>query len=82
MPSLHGVLARSVLRIVVIRRDDLIQNTGDYLSGILLELHHQIRQHTMQPSASGIVASASWNPEPIRDTVFVPKNPFAVIAVA
>jgi hypothetical protein len=31
----------------------------------VLELHHQVRQHTMQLPASGIIAPASGNPEPL-----------------
>ena len=82
MPSLHGILAGPVFRICIIRMNDPVQDTGDQLGGILLELYHQIRQHAMKFSASRIVALASGDPEPFRDTAFVPEYALAVITVA
>ena len=81
MPALHGVLTGPVFRIRVIRMNDIIQDTGDQLSGILLEPYHQIRQHAVELSATRIVAPASWDPEPFRGTAFVSEDAFAVITV-
>ena len=81
MPSLHGILAGTVLCVGVIRMNDPVQNTGDHLCGILLELHHQVRQHTVKLSTPGIIAPASGDPEPFQAPSFMPEDAFAVIAV-
>ena len=81
MPSLHGILAGPVFRIRIIRMNDPVQDTGDQFCGILLELYHQIRQHTVEFSASRIVTPASWDPEPFRGSAFMPEDTFAVISV-
>lgn len=82
MPSLHGILAGPVFRIRIIRMNDPVQDTGDQLGGILLELYHQIRQHAVEPSASRVVAPAPGNPKPFRDAALVPEDAFAVITIA
>ena len=81
MPSLHGILAGPVFRIRIIRMNDPVQDTGDQLGGILLEIYHQIRQHAVEPSASRVVAPAPGNPKPFRDAALVPEDAFAVITV-
>ena len=82
VPSFHSVLTGQVFRIRIIRMNDPIQDTGDHLSGILLELNHQIRQHAVQLSAPWIVALASGDPEPFRDATLMTEDAFAVIAIA
>ena len=82
MPAFHGILAGTVLRVSVVRIDDLIQDAGDHLRGILLELYHQVRQHAVELSAPRVVAPASGDPEPFRIAAFVPEDAFAVITVA
>ena len=82
MPSFHGILTGPVFRIRIIRMNDPIQDTGDQLSGILLELYHQIRQHAVELSTSRVVTPASWDPEPFRISAFVPEDTFAVIPEA
>ena len=81
MPAFHGILAGTVLRVSVVRMNDLIQDAGDHLRGILLELYHQIRQHAVELSTSRVVTPASWDPEPFRISAFVPEDAFAVITV-
>ena len=81
MPSFHGILAGPVFRIRIIWMNDPVQDTGDQLGGILLELYHQIRQHAVDPSASRIVAPASGDPEPFLIPSFVSEDAFAVIAI-
>ena len=81
MPSFHGILTGPVFRIRVIRMNDPIQDTGDQLCGILLELYHQIRQHAVEFSAPWVITPASWDPEPFRGSAFVPEDTFAVISV-
>jgi len=82
MPSLHGILAGPVFRIRIIRMNDPVQDTGNQLGGILLEIYHQIRQHAVEPSASRVVAPAPGNPKPFRDAALVPEDAFAVITIA
>ena len=81
MPSLHGILAGPVFRIRIIRMNDPVQDTGNQLGGILLEIYHQIRQHAVEFSASRIITPAPGDPEPFRDAAFMPEDTFAVITV-
>ena len=81
MPSFHGILTGPVFRIRIIRMNDPIQDTGDQFCGILLELYQQIRQHTVEFSASRIITPAPGDPEPFRGSAFMPEDTFAVISV-
>ena len=48
----------------------------------MLELNHEIRQHTMQTSASGIVAFGTGDPKPFRLTALIPDDSVAMVTVA
>ena len=81
MPSFHGFLAGPIFRVSIVRLNDLIQDAGDHLSGILLEYDHQVRKHAVKLSASRIITPASGDPEPFRNAPLMSKDSFAVITI-
>ena len=80
-PSFHCSFCWIVLRITIIRRDDVLQNARDNISPVVFVGCHEIGKHTGDLPASAVITSAPWYPEPCRCTAFTAADPFAMVSV-